>query len=91
MIWDGQIWGVMEHISILGYADNTIILFVSDNAASAEVVNLKNDDDNAPIGSISRWTSLREDWANVSNTPYRYYKNYSYEGGIKTPFIVGSV
>ncbi|WKN31842.1 arylsulfatase [Porifericola rhodea] len=66
---------------------NTIIFFVSDNGASAEVVNLQSDDDEAEIGTMARWVSLGENWANVSNTPFRYYKNYSYEGGINTPFI----
>lgn len=42
----------------------------------------------APIGSIGRWASLGEDWANVSNTPFRLFKNYSHAGGIVTPLIV---
>ncbi len=29
-----------------------------------------------------------ENWANVSNTPFREYKHYSHEGGISTPLIV---
>ena len=28
-----------------------------------------------------------EQWANVSNTPYRLYKHYVHEGGISTPLI----
>jgi arylsulfatase A-like enzyme len=36
---------------------------------------------------MERWTSLRSDWANAGNTPYRLFKNYSHEGGICTPFI----
>lgn len=28
-----------------------------------------------------------EEWANVSNTPYRLYKHYVHEGGISTPLI----
>jgi len=31
---------------------------------------------------------LGQDWANVGNTPLRFYKNYSFEGGIKTPLII---
>lgn len=33
------------------------------------------------------WASLLEDWANVANTPLRYYKTDSYEGGIRSPMI----
>ena len=36
---------------------------------------------------MTRWSSLGENWANVGNTPYRFYKNFSYEGGINTPLI----
>jgi arylsulfatase A-like enzyme len=84
---DQNIGRIMAHLNTLEYTDNTLILFVSDNGASAEVVNLENDDDSAPIGSISRWVSLGKDWANVSNTPFRYYKNFNYEGGINSPLI----
>jgi len=66
--------------------DNILVMFVSDNGASAEMVRL--DDDYGEIGEMTRWTSLGPAWANVSNTPFRYYKNYSYEGGINTPLIV---
>jgi arylsulfatase len=68
-----------------GRVDNVLIIFVSDNGASAEVVHI--DDDYGEIGTMTRWTSLGPSWANVSNTPFRYYKNYSYEGGINTPLI----
>jgi arylsulfatase len=57
---------------------------MSDNGSSAEVVNIPGD---GKIGTVGQWTSLGKNWANVSNTPYRYYKNYSYEGGICTPMI----
>jgi arylsulfatase len=36
---------------------------------------------------MSCWSSLGRNWANASNTPYRYFKNDSYEGGICTPLI----
>ncbi len=84
---DQNIGRILGKLKELGKDKNTLILFVSDNGASSEVVNLETDDDMAKIGSMARWSSLGKDWANVSNTPFRYYKNYSYEGGINTPFI----
>ena len=84
---DQNLGRVLQKLQDHKLDENSLILFVSDNGASAEMVNLKNDDDTSPVGSMARWISLGEDWANVSNTPYVLYKNYSFEGGIKTPCI----
>ncbi len=79
-----KIGEVIQKIQDLGKLENTLIIFVSDNGASAEVVRIPGDGN---IGTVGHWTSLGEDWANVGNTPFRYYKNYSFEGGINTPMI----
>ncbi len=82
---DQNIGRVLAKIRELGEADNTVVMFASDNGCSAEVVRIGG---SGEIGSMTRWTSLGRNWANVSDTPFRKYKNYSYEGGICTPFIV---
>jgi arylsulfatase A-like enzyme len=82
---DQNVGRLLKALEETGRAERTLIMFVSDNGASAEVVRL--DDDYGEIGSITRWSSLGPQWANVSNTPFRYFKNYSYEGGINTPLI----
>lgn len=82
---DQNIGRVLRKLKETGKDKNTIVLFVSDNGASAEMVRIE--DDYGEIGSMTLWSSLGKNWANVSNTPYRYFKNYSYEGGINTPFI----
>ncbi len=85
---DQNIGKVLEKVRAMGEEDNTLILFASDNGCSAEVVRSGvNVPGSGPIGSMTRWTSLGGDWANVSNVPFRYYKNYSHEGGICTPLI----
>ncbi len=84
---DQNIGRILDELKRLDQLENSIILFVSDNGASSQVVNLKNDNDEGEIGGIDRWISLGANWANVSNTPYRFYKNYSYEGGVNTPLI----
>lgn len=85
---DQNISRLLSKIESLNRNKPLITMFMSDNGASAEVVNLTDDNDLAPVGQLDRWVSLGERWANVSNTPHRFYKNYSYEGGIKTPLIV---
>lgn len=81
---DQKIGEVLQKLEELGKLDNTLVLFMSDNGSSAEMVNIPGD---GKIGTVGQWTSLGKDWANVSNTPFRYYKNYSFEGGINTPMI----
>jgi len=81
---DQNVGRLIQKLKDLGELKNTLILFASDNGASAEVVDLEG---SGAIGTMTRWTSLGADWANVSNTPLRFFKNYSHEGGIRTPLI----
>ena len=83
-VLDQNIGRVIDYIKESGEWDNTVFIFASDNGASAEVVDIGN----GRIGNIDRWASLKKNWANVSNTPFRSFKNFSYEGGITTPFII---
>lgn len=39
-------------------------------------------------GPADTYLSYWEHWANVSNTPFRFYKHFTHEGGIATPLIV---
>lgn len=82
---DQKIGEILKKIDAMVKLENTLVLFMSDNGSSAEVVNIPG---NGKIGTVGQWTSLGKNWANVSNTPFRYYKNYSFEGGINTPMIV---
>jgi len=82
---DQNVGRVLQKIKEIEKDENTLILFVSDNGASAELVSI--DDDYGEIGTMTRWASLGKSWANVANTPFSYFKNYSFEGGINTPFI----
>ncbi len=80
---DQNLGRLLSKIEELGESENTLILFASDNGSSAEVVKIGS----GPIGTVGRWASLGPDWANVGNTPFRLYKNYSYQGGICTPLV----
>lgn len=39
-------------------------------------------------GGEDTFASYGRPWANLSNTPFRFYKRWVHEGGIATPFIV---
>tara|TARA_X000000950_G_C13811858_1_gene618005 strand:+ start:497 stop:1162 length:666 start_codon:yes stop_codon:yes gene_type:complete len=82
---DQNIGRIIKTLESKGELDNTLILFTSDNGGSSEVVNIPYG--TGEIGEMTNWKSLGKNWANVSNTPYREFKNWSHEGGIKTPLI----
>jgi arylsulfatase len=39
-------------------------------------------------GPANTFTAYGEEWANVSNTPFRLYKHWVHEGGIASPLII---
>ena len=86
---DQGIGRVINALNKLGKAENTLIIFLSDNGGANE--NATNENITLPgviTGEKGSSDSYKEPWANVSNTPYRYYKNWMHEGGIITPLIV---
>ena len=66
-------------------ADNTIIFFLSDNGGCAEEVHKGKP--GVPIGVPDSFDSYNPGWANVSNTPFQWFKRYTHEGGNATPLI----
>ena len=85
---DQGIGRVLDALDRTGARENTLVIFVSDNGASAENVSGRNlHQPGSVIGSRASYLSYLEPWANVSNTPYRLYKNFLHEGGIKTHMI----
>jgi arylsulfatase A-like enzyme len=42
---------------------------------------------NVMPGPQTVYASIGQEWANVANTPLRYWKRESYEGGVRTPLI----
>jgi len=39
-------------------------------------------------GTEDTYSSYGRAWSNLSNTPFRYYKQWTHEGGIATPLII---
>ena len=89
---DRNLGRLIAHLQGSGEVNRTMILFTSDNGASAEFVPAETGEgeigEQHPIGSVGRWATLGAHWANVSNTPFRFYKNHPFEGGAASPLIV---
>jgi arylsulfatase len=88
-VMDQQIARLLARLDALGAAENTIVMFLSDNGASAEIM-VRGDGHNpqAPPGSAETYLCLGPGWSTVANTPFRRHKTWVHEGGIATPFIV---
>lgn len=85
-IMDQGIGRIIAKLKAEDQLDNTLIFFLSDNGACAEFISSgKTKEVN---GKQNSFESYRINWANVSSTPYKEYKHFTYEGGIATPLIV---
>ncbi len=85
---DQEIGRVMAQLKAMGAYENTLILFASDNGASAEMmVRGDGHDPAAPMGSAKSFLCLGPGWSSASNTPFRRHKTWVHEGGISTPLI----
>ncbi|MBQ9462720.1 MAG: arylsulfatase [Bacteroidales bacterium] len=85
-IMDAGIGRVVDALRSSGQLENTVIFFMSDNGASAEI---KSTGVSKLIdGGPDTFESYMPVWANASDTPFKMFKHYTYEGGICSPLIV---
>ena len=86
---DQNIARVLNKLKELKKDDNTLIVFISDNGAQGGYSGnaRKPTRNSGPIGTAGSYDYQEQPWANVSNTPFRQYKNNMHEGGISSPFI----
>lgn len=83
---DQNIGRLMKALDELGIADNTLIMFLSDNGGCTEEPGGR--DPTQQPGIVSTYTAVGPSWGWAQNTPFRRYKSWVNEGGISTPFIV---
>lgn len=85
---DQGIGRILQALDETGVRDDTLVVFLSDNGGTAEAVAGRGlNDPRVPVGAKGSYVAYLEPWAQVSNTPFRLYKDWVHEGGIITPFI----
>jgi arylsulfatase A-like enzyme len=85
---DREIGRLLDQITAMGVKDDTLVLFLSDNGASAEVmIRAGGHDPEAPAGAEATHLCLGPGWSSCSNAPFRRHKIWVHEGGVATPLI----
>jgi arylsulfatase len=98
---DQGIGRIINKLKETGEFENTLILFFSDNGASPERGYTPGFDrnghkrDGTPVdykaktnlGSEDTYPFLGRSWSSAVNSPFRYWKKESYEGGCHTPMV----
>jgi arylsulfatase A-like enzyme len=82
---DQNVGRILKKLEDEGISDNTLIIYVSDNGACPYD---SNRDFEYPPGHPEGFRTLSAAWANASNTPFRFFKQYGHEGGARTHCLV---
>ncbi|NUG02542.1 arylsulfatase [Acinetobacter oleivorans] len=91
---DDRVGELIKYLKKTGQYDNTLIVFMSDNGAEGSspakwgfpVQLFNNSYEN--MGRSDSFVTIGERWAEVSGTPYTYWKGAAAEGGVRVPMIV---
>jgi len=102
---DHEIGRLIDYLAAIGRLDDTAIVLLSDNGASAEggptgAMSMRKHYAYEPeppamgaaqqerIGGERSYSHYPWGWAQVSNTPLKWYKKDTHGGGIRAPLIV---
>lgn len=87
---DQGIGKILDKVKELKKDKNTIVIFISDNGSEGGSYQLGGRGkryNSGPVGTSGSFDYVYKNWAQVSNTPFRSYKNNMHEGGISSPLI----
>ena len=85
---DREIGRVLDQLRVIDAFGGTLILFLSDNGVSAEImVRSYSHDPLAAPGSAPSYLCLGAAWSTTCNTPFSRHKTWLHEGGTATPLI----
>ena len=93
---DHHIGRLIDHLEDIGALENTVILFMSDNGAESDEMELNpifaarvrrgNYNNNVEnLGTASSYMSYGAGWAQASSGPFLRFKNFVTEGGTRSP------
>ena len=95
---DHNIGRVISHLKATGQYDNTVIVFLSDNGAAGASreasqkwgswIRASRDNVLANMGQASSYVSTGPAWAQASMSPFAYFKEFTTDGGIRSPLII---
>ncbi len=93
---DFQLGRLLNHLREIGEYDNTVIIFISDNGPNAETIafygtawiNSHYDNSVANLGNADAFVMTGPGWAQASAGPFRLFKGFVAEGGIREPLII---
>jgi arylsulfatase len=95
---DYHIGRVIQFLKNTDSYDNTLIIFLSDNGAEGnsimgyintqEWVDETFDNSLENMGRANSYVELGTGWASASSTPFKWYKAFTSEGGMRVPVII---
>ena len=93
---DRGIGRVLAALNEAGIADNTVVMFLSDNGGCASWPSGRKGQEEGffqynkgiPVGDGRGYEFAGKGWGWAQNAPFRQFKTWTYEGGIATPMIV---
>ena len=83
---DQNIGRLLDTLEESGVADNTLVMFLSDNGGCSEEPGGRDPSQRRP-GPADDYVAVGPAWGWAQNAPFRRYKSWVHEGGICTPLI----
>ena len=94
---DDNIGRLLSYLKNTDQLENTLVIFFSDNGAAANdfyrhevlgpFLHTHYSEDYEHMGKEESFISYGPQWAEAGSSPFKYFKGYTTQGGINTPFI----
>lgn len=95
---DHNIGRLIAYLKATGEFENTLFVFMSDNGAGhrdfynrgslAKVLQEYYNEDYENMGKENSYVSYGPQWAEAGSAPFRYFKDFTTQGGINTTMII---